>query len=83
LIPTKIILSKDIVDKRDYKVTGKKFEKFGFKATKDIAFAVKEFKSKISDVKNYKQDKYSNYQSFFNTKSLQRKVYTQGPIFKR
>jgi len=83
LIPTKIILSKDIVDKRDYKVTGKKFERFGFKATKNIAFAVKELKSKISDVKNYKQDKYSNYQSFFNTKSLQRKVYTQGPIFKR
>jgi len=84
LIPSKINLSKDIVDKRDYRVTGKKLEHFGFKAKKDIAFAVKEFKSKISnDAKNYKQDKYSNYKSFFNSKSIQRKVYTQGPIFKK
>ena len=84
LVPTQIRLSKDIVDKRDYRVTGAKLEKFGFKAKKDISYAVKEFKSKIlSDVKNYKQDKYSNYKSFFNSKSIQRKVYTQGPIFKR
>ena len=84
LVPTQIRLSKDIVDKRDYRVTGTKLEKFGFKAKKDITYAVKEFKSKIlSDVKNYKQDKYSNYKSFFNSKSIQRKVYTQGPIFKK
>ena len=84
LIPAQINLSKDIVDKRDYRVTGKKLEHFGYKARKDIAFAVKEFKSKISDdVKNYRQDKYSNYKSFFNSKTIQRKVYTQGPIFKK
>ena len=84
LIPSKIKLSKDIVDKRDYRVTASKIEKSGFKAKKDISFAVKEFKSKISnDIKNYKQDKYSNYKSLFNTKSIQRKVYTQGPIFKQ
>ena len=69
LIPAQIDLSADIVDKRDYKVTGKKLEHFGYKAKKDIAFAAKEFKSKIvEDVKNYKQDKYSNYKSFFNSK---------------
>ena len=84
IIPSKINVSKDIVDKRDYRVTGKKLEHFGYKAKKDIAFAAKEFKSKIlEDVKNYKQDKYSNYKSFFNSKSIQRKVYTQGPIFKK
>ena len=84
IIPSKINLSKDIVDKRDYRVTGKKLEHFGYKAKKDIAFATKEFKSKIlEDVKNYKQDKYSNYKSFFNSKTIQRKVYTQGPIFKK
>lgn len=84
LIPTQIDLSKDIVDKRDYRVSGGKLEKFGFKAKKDITFASKEFKSKIlEDVKNYKQDKYSNYKSFFNSKTIQRKVYTQGPIFKK
>jgi nucleoside-diphosphate-sugar epimerase len=84
IIPSKINVSKDIVDKRDYRVTGKKLEHFGYKAKKDIAFAAKEFKSKIlEDVKNYKQDKYSNYKSFFNSKTIQRKVYTQGPIFKK
>ncbi len=84
LIPTKLQISKEIVDKRDYRVSGKKLEKFGFKAKKDISFATKEFKNKImNDVKSYKQDKYSNYKSLFNTKSIQRKVYTQGPIFKR
>ncbi len=84
LIPTEIKLSKDIVDKRDYKVTGSKLENFAFKAKKDIKYAVKEFKTKIvHDVKNYHQNKYSNYKSFFNSKSIQRKVYTQGPIFKK
>ena len=84
LIPAEIEISKDIVDKRDYRVTGAKFERFGFKATKDIKYAANEFKTKIlQDVKNYKQEKYSNYKSFFNSKDIQRKVYTQGPIFKK
>ena len=84
LIPSQVELSKDIVDKRDYRVSGKKLERFGFKAKKDIAYAAKEFKFKIlEDVENYKQDKYSNYKSFFNSKSIQRKVYTQGPIFRK
>ena len=84
LIPAQVDLSKDIIDKRDYRVSGKKLERFGFKAKKDIAYAAKEFKSKIlEDVENYKQDKYSNYKSFFNSKSIQRKVYTQGPIFRK
>ena len=84
MVPTRIELSKDIIDKRDYRVSGKKLERFDFKARKSIAYTVKEFKIKIqNDVKNYKQDRYSNYKSFFNSKSIQRKVYTQGPIFKR
>lgn len=84
LIPTKIKISKDIVDKRDYRVTGAKLERFGFSATKDIKYAANEFKTKIlDDVKNYRQEKYSNYKSFFNSIDIQRKVYTQGPIFRR
>ena len=63
---------------------GNKISKFGLKPNKDIKFAAKEFKAKIQDdVKNYKKDKYSNYKSFFNSKTIQRKVYTQGPIFKK
>ena len=84
LVPTKVKISRDIVDKRDYRVTGAKLEKFGYKARKDIKFASNEFRTKIlEDVKNYKQEKYSNYKSFFNSKDIQRKVYTQGPIFKK
>ncbi len=84
IIKTKIEISKDIIDKRDYKVSGKKLERFGFIPKRDIVYASKEFKKKIlDDVKNYKQDKYSNYKSFFNSKTIQRKVYTQGPIFKK
>ncbi len=83
-IPTKLQISRDIVDKRDYRVTGKKLEKFGFKPKKDIAFAIQEFKRRImSDVRSYKEDKYNNYKSFFNKRVIQRKVYTQGPIFKK
>ncbi len=83
-VPAKIDLSRDIVDKRDYRVSGAKIKKFGFHAKKDIKFAAREFKTKIlDDVKNYRQNKYSNYKSFFNSKSIQRKVYTQGPIFKK
>ena len=84
LIPTGIKISKDIVDKRDYRVTGAKLEKFGYKAKKDIKYASNEFSTKIlQDVKNYKQEKYSNYKSFFNSIEIQRKAYTQGPIFKK
>lgn len=84
ILKCKIEISKDIVDKRDYKVSGEKFNKMGFKAQKDVSYAIKEFKKQIlDDVKNYKQEKYSNYKSFFNSPSIQRKVYTQGPIFKK
>jgi len=84
LIYTKTTLSKDISDKRNYKVSGAKFESFGFKARKDIDYTAKQFQSDILiDVKNYKKEKYSNYKSFFNSESIQQKVYTQGPIFKR
>jgi len=83
LIPTKVKISKDIVDKRDYRVSGAKLDRFDFKAKKDIKHATKEFKEKIQpEVNNFKQNKFSNYKSFFNSKSIQRKVYTRGPIFK-
>ena len=83
LIPTKVKISKDIVDKRDYRVSGAKLDRFDFKAKKDIKYATKEFKEKIqTEVNNFKQNKFSNYKSFFNSKSIQHKVYTRGPIFK-
>ena len=83
LIPAKVKISKDIVDKRDYRVSGAKLDRFDFKPKKDIKHATKEFEEKIqTEVNNFKQNKFSNYKSFFNSKSIQRKVYTRGPIFK-
>lgn len=82
-VPAKISLSKDIVDKRDYRVSGAKAAKFGVRPRRDIGHAAKEFRTMIpGDVRQYRLDKYSNYKSFFNSASIQRKIYTRGPIFK-
>lgn len=82
-VPAKISLSKDIVDKRDYRVSGAKAAKFGVRPRRDIAHAAREFRTMIpDDVRQYRLDRYSNYKSFFNSTSIQRKIYTRGPIFK-
>lgn len=82
-VPAKISLSKDIVDKRDYRVSGAKAAKFGVRPRRDIGHAAREFRTMIpGDVRQYRLDKYSNYKSFFNSASIQRKIYTRGPIFK-
>ena len=82
-VPAKVSLSKDIVDKRDYRVSGAKAGKFGIRPRRDIAHAAKEFRSMIpGDVRDYRHDRYSNYKSFFNSRSIQKKIYTRGPIFK-
>ena len=82
-VPAKISLSKDIVDKRDYRVSGAKAAKFGVRPRRDIGHAAREFRTMIpDDVRQYRLDKYSNYKSFFNSASIQRKIYTRGPIFK-
>ncbi len=84
LIPCEIEISEDIIDKRNYRVSGEKLGKSGFRAKYDIKYAVKEFNTSIkNEVANYRHDRYSNYKSFFNSKSIQRKVYTHGPIFKK
>jgi len=82
-VPARITLSKDIVDRRDYRVSGAKASKFGVRPRRDIAHAAKEFRTMIADdVRQYRHDRYSNYKSFFNSKSIQKKIYTRGPIFK-
>ena len=82
-VPARVELSRDIVDKRDYRVSGAKAAKFGLRPRRDIAYAAKEFRTMIpGDVRQYRMDRYSNYKSFFNSKSIQRKIYTRGPIFK-
>lgn len=78
---TQIDVSDDITDKRDYRVSGEKARKFGIRLKRDVAHAASEFKERIApDVARYTDDRYSNYRSFFNSKSVQRKVYTHGPL---
>lgn len=83
-IPVKVEYSKTIVDKRDYIVSGEKFNKEGFSAKRNIIETIKEIHQTFEDgkIKNYKNSIYSNYKSLFESEDIQRKVYTQGPIFK-
>jgi nucleoside-diphosphate-sugar epimerase len=79
-----IEVSDTIVDKRDYVVSAEKIQQFGFRPTRNVEFAVKEAREAFEGgkIKNYKESKYSNYESLFSSKEIQEKVYTQGPIFK-
>ena len=84
LTGAEIEVSNAIVDKRDYVVSAEKIRQFGFAASRNVEYAVKETqeafeRGKIGD---YKEPKYSNYESLFSSKEIQAKVYTQGPIFK-
>jgi len=76
-------VSTKIVDQRDYRVSYSKIQRLGFKPKRTIQVAVKE----ISDgyegkFKDYRLPQYDNYGAIFNSKSIQNKVYTQGPIWK-
>lgn len=82
-LPTDIETTTEIVDKRDYKVSGEKINRLGFRPKRDIAHTVSElmevFQSgKITD---YKLPIYSNHEAIFSSKEIQQKVYTQGLIF--
>jgi nucleoside-diphosphate-sugar epimerase len=79
-----IEVSDAIVDKRDYVVSAEKIRQFGFAPSRNVEYAVEETRRAFGNGKigNYKEPKYSNYDSLFTSKELQAKVYTQGPIFK-
>ncbi len=83
-IPVKVEYSKTIIDKRDYIVSGEKFNKEGFSPKRNIIETIKEIHKTFEEgkIKNYKNSIYSNYKSLFESEEIQRKVYTQGPIFK-
>ncbi|MGH9992088.1 MAG: NAD-dependent epimerase/dehydratase family protein [Nitrososphaera sp.] len=84
LTGAEIEVSSTIVDKRDYIVSAEKIRQFGFNPSRNVDDAVRETEKAFQDgrIKNYKEPKYSNYDSLFTSKELQAKVYTQGPIFK-
>jgi nucleoside-diphosphate-sugar epimerase len=76
-------ISTKIVDLRDYKVSYDKIKALGFKPERSIHFAIKEIADKYeTEFKDYRLPKFENYGSIFNSKEVQSKIYTQGPIWK-
>jgi|TARA_B110000495_G_C23027005_1_gene610548 nucleoside-diphosphate-sugar epimerase len=80
IIGCEIIISNDDEDLRNYKVSANKINQMGFKSKKNIEFAIDEIKMKIKngEIKNYKENKYSNYKTLFSSKEMQEKVFIQG-----
>jgi nucleoside-diphosphate-sugar epimerase len=80
IIDCEIIISDDEEDLRNYKVSANKINQMGFQSKKNIEFAIDEIKMKIKngEIKNYKEDKYSNFKTLFSSKEMQEKVFIQG-----
>jgi nucleoside-diphosphate-sugar epimerase len=76
-------VSKKIVDLRDYKVSYDKIGRLGFRPKRTMQTAIKEISDQyIEKFNDYKLPQYDNYGAIFNSKGIQNKVYTQGPIWK-
>jgi nucleoside-diphosphate-sugar epimerase len=75
-----IEISHEIEDKRDYRVSSKKFNKVGFTASKKIEFAYDEIKKSLNAglYSDFKNKKYNNYEFLFGSKTMQDKVFIQG-----
>lgn len=60
-----IEVSNDIVDLRDYKVSAEKIRQFGFTPTRNIEAAYEELKKAFEAklITNYKEQRYSNYET--------------------
>jgi nucleoside-diphosphate-sugar epimerase len=79
----KIEVSKKIVDLRDYKVKSDKIKSLGFNPKRNVQTAVEEINKRYeSEFKDYRLPKYDNYGTIFNSKDVQNKIYTRGPIWK-
>jgi len=80
LTDCEIEVSKESVDKRDYKVSSQKINQFGFKPTKNLEYAYEEIKKAFDngEIKEYKDPKYNNYKFLFGSKEMQEKVFIQG-----
>jgi len=76
-------VSKKIVDLRDYRVNYNKIKGLGFNPKRNVQKAIKEISERYeSEFKDYRLPKYDNYGAIFNSKDVQGKVYTRGPIWK-
>ena len=75
-----VIISKDIIDERNYKVSSKKINSTGFLAKRKIEDAFTEIKKAIEtkSIDNYKNKIYNNYEFLYSSKEIQEKVFIQG-----
>ena len=82
-LDAKIKVSKKIVDLRDYKVNYYKIKSLGFNPIRNVQPAVEEISERYeNELKDYRLPKYDNYGTIFNSKDVQNKIYTRGPIWK-
>ena len=75
-----IEISNENEDKRNYKVSGEKIEKMGFKPKFAIEDAFKEIKEKIEqkEIKDFSDVKYSNYKLLCSSDEMRSRVFIQG-----
>ena len=75
-----IQISNENEDKRNYRVSGDKINKMGFKPKFSIEDAFYEIKERIvsKEIKDYKNQIYSNYKLLFSSKEMQSRVFIQG-----
>ena len=80
LIGCEIDISTENEDKRNYKVSAEKLKQVGFTPNKKIEDAVLEIKQAIEEgkIKDYSDNKYSNYKLLFDSKEMQEKVFILG-----
>ncbi len=76
----KINFSNENEDKRNYKVSADKLKQVGFQPSRTIDNAIKEITDSIKNgkIKNYDDEKYSNYKLLFGSKEMQEKVFILG-----
>ena len=75
-----IEISNENEDKRNYKVSGEKIKRMGFTPQFSIEDAYKEIKENIEsgNIKDFKNIKYNNYKSLYDSKEMQSRVFIQG-----
>lgn len=76
----KVNISHENEDKRNYKVSGDKIMKMGFRPSKTIEDAIREIKKAFEDefIKDYSNIIYNNQKLLYGSKEMQEKVFIHG-----
>ncbi len=79
-IGCEIEISNENEDNRNYKVSADKIKQMGFFPKKNIQFAIDEISEAIKKgkIKDFMENKYSNYKTLFGSKDMQNRVFIQG-----